>query len=102
MSSVNLSDWSYLALALERQAVALTADRVRPGLNVEGLAVELLRSTSSSLRQHLAPISNHISLGVAKFRVDFSMGRKSRLTDPPRHPAPILDTKPCAHNKLFR
>lgn len=40
---LSLGDRACLALAIERQAVALTADRVWQELEMEGLAVELLR-----------------------------------------------------------
>jgi PIN domain nuclease of toxin-antitoxin system len=40
---LSLGDRACLALAIERQAVALTADRVWQELDIEGLAVELLR-----------------------------------------------------------
>jgi PIN domain nuclease of toxin-antitoxin system len=40
---LSLGDRACLALAIERQAVALTADRVWQELEIEGLAVELLR-----------------------------------------------------------
>ena len=39
---LSLGDRACLALAIERQAVALTADRVWQELEIEGLAVELL------------------------------------------------------------
>jgi len=40
---LSLGDRACLALAIERQAVALTADRVWQALEIEGLSVELLR-----------------------------------------------------------
>ena len=40
---LSLGDRACLALAIERQAVALTADRVWQTLKIEGLSVELLR-----------------------------------------------------------
>ena len=40
---LSLGDRACLALAIERQAVALTADRVWQELEIEGLVVELLR-----------------------------------------------------------
>ena len=40
---LSLGDRACLALAIERQAVALTADRVWQELDIEGLEVELLR-----------------------------------------------------------
>jgi len=40
---LSLGDRACLALAIERQAVALTADRVWQELDIEGLVVELLR-----------------------------------------------------------
>jgi PIN domain nuclease of toxin-antitoxin system len=40
---LSLGDRACLALAIERQAVALTADRVWQALKIEGLSVELLR-----------------------------------------------------------
>jgi len=40
---LSLGDRACLALAIERQAVSLTADRVWQELDIEGLEVELLR-----------------------------------------------------------
>ncbi len=40
---LSLGDRACLALAIERQAAALTADRVWQALKIEGLVVELLR-----------------------------------------------------------
>ena len=40
---LSLGDRACLALAIERQAVALTADRVWQAIKIEGLVVEMLR-----------------------------------------------------------
>jgi len=70
-------------------------------------------------------MSTHVSQGVAEFHVDSLMDRKPHLkgveglcdlrrsrrrpkagghgancTDPPRHPATIIDTQPCAAWKM--